>query len=205
MLHPATELRPVCDVIGFGVYATAPIPRGTIIYVKDPLEIEIEENDYRLSNAALQPLIERYSYMEPSGTRVLSWDLAKYMNHSCAAVSLSTGYGFEIAVRDISPGEQITDDYGMLNIAESFRCHCGAANCRSEVTPDDFDAHAAIWDKAVKEALKLLRSVSQPLETLLDLETQKNLNHYLKTGKDYLSVKSLRCQLKADQEQAAEA
>ena len=41
MLHPDTELRVVSADIGFGVFATALIPKGTIVYIKDPLEIEI--------------------------------------------------------------------------------------------------------------------------------------------------------------------
>lgn len=39
------------------------------------------------------------------------------------------------ALRDIQPGEELTYDYmfehyGLGNVASSFRCQCGAANCR---------------------------------------------------------------------------
>jgi hypothetical protein len=37
MIHPDTELRYVNDIIGYGVFATRLIPRGTITWVQDEL------------------------------------------------------------------------------------------------------------------------------------------------------------------------
>lgn len=34
------------------------------------------------------------------------------VNHSCEAPCLGSGYEFEIAVRALLPGEELTDDYG---------------------------------------------------------------------------------------------
>ncbi|MHC5084588.1 MAG: SET domain-containing protein, partial [Planctomycetota bacterium] len=34
MIHPDTELRKVNETIGYGVFATRHIPKGTILYVK---------------------------------------------------------------------------------------------------------------------------------------------------------------------------
>ena len=41
MIHPATELRWVGSSIGYGVFATAVIPRGTIVYVKDEATVGV--------------------------------------------------------------------------------------------------------------------------------------------------------------------
>jgi hypothetical protein len=38
MLHPDTELRFVNRTIGYGVFATRMIPRGTITWVRDRLD-----------------------------------------------------------------------------------------------------------------------------------------------------------------------
>ena len=38
MLHPHTELRFVSPEIGYGIFATAFIPKGTITWVKDELD-----------------------------------------------------------------------------------------------------------------------------------------------------------------------
>ena len=192
MLHPDTQLGVVSAEIGYGVFATALIPKGTIVYIKDPLEIEIGDDDPRLRDPEMLRIIERYSYIEPGGTRVLSWDLAKYMNHSCDPNSISTGYGFEIAARDIQKGEQITDEYGLLNIEKNMPCECGAGSCRGWVRQDDVERHGADWDARVREALGIYRDVAQPLEYLLDPSTRKQLHHYLKTGNGFLSVSQLR-------------
>jgi hypothetical protein len=39
MIHPHTCIRYVNPQIGYGVFATAFIPKGTIVYVKDDLEL----------------------------------------------------------------------------------------------------------------------------------------------------------------------
>jgi len=192
MLHPDTRLGVVSAEIGYGVFATALIPKGTIVYIKDPLEIEIGDDDARLQDPALLHIIERYSYIEPSGTRVLSWDLAKYMNHSCEPNTISTGYGFEIALRDILKGEQITDEYGLLNIEKNMPCGCGAAGCRNWVRQDDVERLGREWDARVREALADYACVPQPLEYLLDPATRKQLQHFLDTGNGFMSVSKLR-------------
>jgi hypothetical protein len=192
MLHPDIELGVVSAEIGFGVFATALIPKGTIVYIKDPLEIEIGDDDPRLRDLALLQIIERYSYIEPGGTRVLSWDLAKYMNHSCDPNTISTGYGFEIALRDIQKGEQVTDEYGLLNIEKNMPCGCDAHACRGWVRQDDVERHGKDWDAGVRDALENYRDVPQPLEYLIDPATRHQLQHYLDTGNGFVSVSQLR-------------
>lgn len=41
MIHPSTELRLVDAVIGYGVFATGFLPRGTIIDAQDALEARV--------------------------------------------------------------------------------------------------------------------------------------------------------------------
>ena len=38
MIHPKTTLRFINEEVGYGLYATEFIPKGTITYVKDSLE-----------------------------------------------------------------------------------------------------------------------------------------------------------------------
>ncbi|MCG6975786.1 MAG: SET domain-containing protein-lysine N-methyltransferase [Acidiferrobacterales bacterium] len=192
MLHPATELGAVSPDIGVGIFASGFIPKGTIIYIKDPLEIVIEEGDNRLQDPAMRKLIDRYSYMEPTGKRIVSWDLAKYMNHSCDANSISTGYGFEIAIRDIEPGEEITDDYGLLNVEQRMPCCCGASNCRGWIGEDDIQKYHTKWDSLARDALAYYYYVSQPLGGLMDTLTRRQLQRYLDTGEGFRSVNQLR-------------
>ena len=57
MMHPSTELRHIDPELGFGVFATSLLPKGTITYVWDPLEIEIRPDNPSLQEPALRASI----------------------------------------------------------------------------------------------------------------------------------------------------
>lgn len=62
-----------------------------------------------------------------------------YVNHSCEANSGIRGEITVVAMRDIQKGEEITQDYGLLdNDDYSFKCTCGSSNCRETVTGKDW-------------------------------------------------------------------
>jgi hypothetical protein len=191
MLHPHTELRLVNNRKGRGVFATEAIPMGTLTYVIDALEILIAPNDARLSDDRYSALIEKFSFIDGDGTRIFSWDHAKYVNHCCQCNTLSTGYGFEIAIRDIAKGEEITDEYGMFNLGYDIKLDCDRFPCRGWATGQDLSKYHEQWDEAVKIALRNFHSVHQPLGMYVDDETLRQLNEYLKFGTNYQSVKLL--------------
>ncbi|MBK7897454.1 MAG: SET domain-containing protein [Candidatus Promineifilaceae bacterium] len=190
MIHPATELRYISPSIGFGVFATTNIPQGTIVYVQDALEIVLPADHPLLTADIYQPILDKYSTVEKDGSRLLSWDIARYVNHSCHSNALSTGYGFEIAVRDILPGEEITDDYGQFNLPYDMPCACGHPNCRGSVRPSDFTALVHQWDANLNAALANLISREQPLWRFLDEATQTAVTQDLATGQ-FRSVQTL--------------
>ena len=105
---------------------------------------------------------------------------------------MSTGYGFEIAIRDIQPGEEITDEYGMFNLDFAMELVCSRPNCRGQVSAADLEKYYPVWDEQIRGALSQLRAVEQPLWSLLDEETLQHLDHFLRTGEGYVSVLSLR-------------
>lgn len=167
MVHPDTELRFINPSIGYGVVATRLIPKGTITWVFDELDQVIPPDRVHRLPALSKPFIEKYGYHDARGNTILCWDHARFINHSCAATCLAAGYNFEIAVRDIQPGEELTDDYGTLNLETSFRCLCGSAQCRGLVGPEDFMANVGRWDRQVAGALQPLKAVRQPLWDLV--------------------------------------
>ncbi len=191
MIHPATELRYISPSIGFGVFATAFIPQGTIVYVQDALEIVLPADHPLLTADIYQPILDKYSTVEKDGSRILSWDIARYVNHSCQSNALSTGYGFEIATRDIRPGEEITDDYGLFNLPYDMPCTCGHPDCRGSVRPSDFNALVQQWDTQLNTALARLNNLEQPLWRYLDEATQTAVTIDLATG-NFRSVQALR-------------
>lgn len=188
MIHPDLEIKWVNDQVGYGLFAKRLIPKGTITYIKDDLEIILRPGDSRLRNKLYRNIIEKYSYIDQNGNYILSWDLAKYVNHSCNPNSLTTGYDFEIAIRDIESGEQLTDDYGLFNMNETLECHCGQPNCRGKINKKDFSKMITQWDTKIQEALEYFKQVQQPLLPLMDKKTAEKLEKYFLHHETYQSV-----------------
>lgn len=192
MMHPNTELRYIDDVVGYGIFANAFIPEGTIVYVKDSLEIEVSPEDFWSHPPALRDALEKYSYIDERGYRIVSWDFAKYVNHCCNCNTISTGYGFEIALRDIQAGEQITDEYGIFNLEYEIDLVCSHCDCRKKVGPSDFDNYYQLWDEKILRSLPKLTEVDQPLYGLVDPDLRKQLEEYFDDRSAYKSVYSLK-------------
>jgi hypothetical protein len=176
MLHPDTRLVWVDDHIGHGVVVTRPIPRGTILWALDPLDHLLSRRRVEELGPAFWPVLERYSYINASGSRILCWDFARYMNHHCEAVSHSPGTNFEIAVRDLEAGEAVTCDYSSLNLEEDLECACRSPQCRRLIRAADAGRLAAGWDALLQAAIQDTPHVPQPL---LDfVEERQLLRHW---------------------------
>ena len=166
MIHPDTELRYVNDTIGYGLFATRLIAKGTFTWVHDDLDQIVDPQLEERLPPTLAALLRKYTYLEPRG-RVLCWDHARFLNHSCEANCRSTGFDLEIAVRDIRPGEQLTDDYGSLNVDFEFDCRCGSPVCRGTIQATDIVRYGDDWDREAVAAFSLAPSVEQPLWSML--------------------------------------
>jgi hypothetical protein len=167
MIHPHTELRFINETIGYGVVATRLIPRGTITWVRDAFDQVFSAARIDRLEPIYRDIIAKYCFVDAKGDFILCWDLARYVNHACDPTCRSAGYDFELAVRDIQPGEELTDDYGALNLEYDFTCCCGSANCRGKIRPSDLLRYADRWDEAVAEPFRLLSKVPQPLWPLV--------------------------------------
>lgn len=172
MLHPGTELRKINDEIGYGVFATRPIPRGTITWALDPLDqILVPQAAEQLEKPYGGNLL-RYTWVNGNGHRILCWDFGRFMNHSCEANSYGPGgCQFEIAVRDIAADEEVTCDYATLNLENPLVCQCGSTQCRGVVKSNDLEHIAARCDELIRSAFTRIRNVKQPLGHWL--ESQK--------------------------------
>jgi hypothetical protein len=167
MIHPNTELRFINPKIGYGVVATRLIPRGTITWVRDDFDQAFTTAQVERMPPPYREIMDKYSFVDPLGDHVLCWDLARYVNHSCRPNCLCAGYDFEVAVRDIHPGEELTEDYGTLNLDADFYCSCDIEGCRRVIKPDDPVHFAAIWDATVAEVFPRINMVEQPLWPLV--------------------------------------
>jgi hypothetical protein len=175
MLHPHTELRFVSPEIGYGIFATTFIPKGTVTWVRDELDRVLTKDEVeQLSPANLENFL-KYSYRNTKGDYFFCWDLTRYVNHSFEPNSMLTTLGFEIAIRDIQAGEEMTNDYGTLNIIESFQCANDPSHEREYVCPDDLSRFHSKWDQQIKASFVFIDSVNQPLEKLLTQEQKKQI------------------------------
>jgi hypothetical protein len=163
MIHPDTRLGHSSDVIGLGVFATRPIRKGTVVWALDGLDQRLSPVRVRRLGPRYRALLDRYAFTNSAGESVVCWDLGRFVNHSCNANAISTGWDFDVAVHDIEPGEEICNDYGALNLEESFTCHCGSPSCRGTINPDDFERYADVWDTKVRDAFAHVTRVAQPL------------------------------------------
>lgn len=166
MIHPHTELRFIDDEIGFGVVATRLIPRGTITWTIDRLDRELDAEMVEGLDPTYRNYLDRYTYRNRRGNYVLCWDHGRFVNHSFRSNCVTTAYEFELAVRDIEPGEQLTDDYGFLNILEPFR-PLDEGTERNVVFPRDLLDYHELWDEELLSVFPLLLHVEQPLMGIL--------------------------------------
>lgn len=197
MIHPHTELRTVSPEIGVGVFATRLIPKGTIVYVKDPLEIIISPDHTMFDSPVFHQIIDTYAIINADGNYEISWDYAKYVNHCCHYNAICTSFGVDIAIRDILPGEQILEDYGMFNVTYPMNLVCTFEDCRKKVTSGDFELLEDRWDADAREALASIRGVPQLLWDVMFPETREKLTNYLDSGEGYIPIGQQRYEIKA--------
>lgn len=170
MIHPFTKLEFINQDIGYGVVATKFIPAGTITWVLDELDREFNPIEFHKLPLLYQDILDTYTYRNNKGNFVLCWDHGKYVNHSFNANCLTTAYDFEIAVKDIYPGEQLTDDYGYLNISKPFR-GIDEGTKRKIVYLNDLLKYYKTWDKKLEKFFPLIPELYQPLKKIINKET----------------------------------
>jgi SET domain-containing protein len=124
---------------GRGLVAVAPIARDEIVAIK---------GGHIVSTAALHTLPGRLQNSDvqiADGFHLAAVDETEYegvmlfLNHSCEP---NVGFGGNVvlvAMRDISPGEELTTDYALFDDYDgTMDCHCGTASCRGTVTGRDW-------------------------------------------------------------------
>ena len=113
---------------GKGVFATAPIKKGTQVAIFDGpfFDDEFDEWTPDLLNHAIQ--CGKKLWRDSKG-------LARYFNHSCEPNCGIKGKFRLVAMRDISKGEALTWDYEMTEKSDwwKMKCKCGTASCRKVI------------------------------------------------------------------------
>jgi len=190
MIHPDTEVKFISEEIGYGIVATKLIPEGTITWVQDELDLVYTPEQVEKMLPYTQEMIDKFTFRNSKGNFVMCWDTSKYVNHSFNSNCLSTPYDFEIAIRDIQPGEELTDDYGYLNVTEAFNAK-DEGMARTTVYPDDLLNFHKEWDAKLANSFKKLNQIPQPLDILLSQNRKTKIQQILKGEKDLDSILKL--------------
>jgi hypothetical protein len=174
MIHFETTIKKISEEKGLGVVAKKLIPKGTITWVQDPLDLVYSAKEVETLGGNYNEIIDKYTFRDNLGNYILCWDHGKYINHSFNSNCMTTPYGFEIAIRDILPGEELTDDYGYLNISKPFKAIPEEGN-RTIVNPDDLLVYYKQWDKFINDAIQFIDTVNQPLFKFLSEDVRENI------------------------------
>lgn len=187
MIHPQTEIKFINSEVGYGVVAKTFIPKGTITWVLDKLDREFTPEQMAGMDPIYQQILDTYTFRNNQGNLVLCWDHGRYVNHSFNSNCLTTAYDFEIAIRDIEVGEQLTDDYGYLNIPSPFR-GIEEGTRRKTVYPDDLLRYYKIWDKKIAKVFKYIPEREQPLRELIDASLWERIAEIARGKKEMDSI-----------------
>ena len=125
---------------GKGIFATADIPKGTIV---------IAFGGYMLSSesfSALPKNLQEHPFQVADDLffgQIAEQELSTvdYLNHSCEPNCGFKGQAFVVTMRDIVSGEEITIDYAMCTSSPLLRdieCGCGTKSCRGFARHDDW-------------------------------------------------------------------
>jgi uncharacterized protein len=113
---------------GKGVFATARIDPGELVWDYEGMEQWISEIPEELWQFAFQVDYDRYIVPERES---VGW----YLNHSCAPNCVILGKTRIVALSTIEPGEEVTFDYSTNVGWDGFtmECRCGARGCRKVI------------------------------------------------------------------------
>lgn len=136
-LNPKLHGAPHPEKGGWGVFAHTPVEAGELLmvwggHICSRVELEQLPDPFKIRSVQVD---EDHYLVSPSTN-----DPADFINHSCDPNAGISGQISVVAIRDIDLGDEVCFDYAMTDSTsyDEFECQCGAANCRRQVTGDDW-------------------------------------------------------------------
>lgn len=147
------------------VYAHQPVRAGERLAVFGGEVVAWEEL------IQIPPLMRRYSIQVEEGLYLITSreGPGDWVNHSCTPNAGLQGQITVVALRNIAAGEEVCFDYAMSDGSpyDEFECQCGSANCRGQVTGNDWlnpelqRRYAGYFSPYLQQRIKQLKSVSR--------------------------------------------
>ncbi|HZE53592.1 MAG TPA: SET domain-containing protein [Bradyrhizobium sp.] len=177
---------------GLGLFATRPIKKGAkIVRYFGPLLDSKKKKDDAIENKYLFELNNRWT-IDGSVRK----NIARYINHACKPNAESDVMPRKRkvvirAIKNISPGEEISYDYGtdyFKAYLKPIGCKCDACEKkrkkkRAEARAERLRLKAKAERKALKKAEKQAAKARERLEEELKLELKRSLNGKAAGGK----------------------
>jgi hypothetical protein len=126
MIHPHTELRFISDAIGYGVFATRPIPRGTVGWTLCLFDRIFTPAEAATLPRAYQQVLAKYGYIDAAGDYVLCWDAGRYVNHGCEPAMLGVALNWKS--RCATSSQAIISPASTAASISPTRCRAGAGH-----------------------------------------------------------------------------
>lgn len=99
------------QIDGAGLFAAEDIQAGSVVWEFNPIiDVEITEAQLAALPPAARERALRHSFVSEDGRIILSRDNAVFFNHSDNP-NTRAGSDGNVALRDISAGEELTEDY----------------------------------------------------------------------------------------------
>lgn len=144
-LSPKVEVKEHADKGGYGVFTREPIAAGELLAVWSGQIVTLEQWEH------LPPDIQRHTVQVEENLYLASLypdEPADYINHGCDPNAGMSGQIAVVAMRDMTPGEEVCIDHAMCDGTpyDEFDCQCGTPHCRRRVTGDDWRI-PELWER----------------------------------------------------------
>lgn len=166
---------------GYGLFARQDIPLGTVVFYECSRCVVISKSKFQRMNRAQKEKLLFHAYTKKDGSVVNPCGKSAYMNHSCDSNVLDTGKGFDVVVRNIKKGDEVTYDYHVFHDKDwGFDCQCGSEHCCGKFTCQRPLAKEirARWKKLLDPAMKMIPRVPQPIKAQFLAEFPKKARHF---------------------------
>lgn len=161
-LHPTAAAR-AAGAKGLGVFATAPLPEGTVVtafsgFAMDGAAFHLLSEEQQVHSLQIA---EDLFLASPATS-----EDADLFNHSCEPNLGISGSIMLVTLREIEAGEELTFDYAMCDVDDydEFECLCATPICRGRVTGKDWmsldlqDRYRGFFSTYLEQRIERLRN-----------------------------------------------
>ena len=139
-ISPKVKLQ-ISPKSGRGLFVIKKINKNEVVvdYIFGLGKFVTTEEDSEIYDKGLDHMIQVDDDLFFAATKESESEDADLFNHSCNPNCGIRDRLKIISMLDIKVGEELTLDYAMMESSKySFKCNCGALNCRQIVTGDDW-------------------------------------------------------------------